>query len=317
VTLSVGWRNALGDLRTLQAGLPTAARPDFFTAHYFTGGGEAAGDVFRRLREAAAPAPLWIGELGYPTSRTVSGYPGIALTSSAQEAAQAHYFRLCFAAARRLDLPAPGVWILDDFVPGAIPESDVSPREPEYAFGLFRSDGSAKPAAATVRRLFGGAADAGFNGGFEQAVLADDGRSSPGGWSLEVDRLEVVRDAGVARAGAASTRISSRAGVAGSALLTVAPIDGAPRRDGRAALAAWVRSTDGTGRLRLAIAWFDGSNRRVGGSSSYLPMPVGRRWTRLAVSSRPPAGAAFARIAVEAWSFRGTAWVDDVEFAWR
>jgi hypothetical protein len=317
VTLSVGWRNALGDLRALRAGLQTEARPDFFTAHYFTGGGEAAGDVFRRLRKAAAPAPLWIGELGYPTSKTVSGYPGIPLTSSAQEAAQAHYFRLCFAAARRLGLPAPGVWILDDFAPGAIPPSDVSPHEPEYAFGLFRSDGSAKPAAETIRRLFGGGADAGFNGGFEQAVLAEDGSALPGGWAVGLDRLEVVRDAAVARTGAASTRISSRAGVAGSALLTLAPTDGAPRRGRRADLTGWIRSNEGTGRLRLSIGWFDGGYRRVGGSRSHLPMPIGRRWTRLSVSSRPPAGAAFARIAVEAWSFQGTAWVDDVSFAWR
>jgi len=305
------------DLRALRSRLPNGSRPDFFTAHYFTGGGEAAGDFFRRLREAVAPIPLWIGELGYPTSSTVSGTAGVPLTSSAQEAAQAHYLKLCFAAARRLALPVPGIWILDDFTPGAIPDSDVSPREPEYAFGLFRSDRSPKPAAATVRRLFAGKADAGFNGSFEQAVLAEDGTSLPGTWSVGLDRLEVVRDPAVARSGAASTRISSPGGVPGSALLTLAPVDGAPLPGRRVDLAAWVRSDESSGWIRLSIGWFDGDGSRVGGSTSRLPMPSGRRWTRLSVSSRPPARAAFARIAVEAWSFHGVAWVDDVDFARR
>ena len=44
--------------------------------------------------------------------------PGVPLTPSAQEAAQAHFFKLCFGALARLGLPAPGVWILDDFAPG-------------------------------------------------------------------------------------------------------------------------------------------------------------------------------------------------------
>ena len=89
-----------------------------------------------------------------PTSTTVSGFDGVALTRSAQEAAQTHYLRLCFAAARRLGLPDPGIWILDDFAAGAIPFSDVSPKEPEYNFGLFRTDRTEKKAAATLRRLF-------------------------------------------------------------------------------------------------------------------------------------------------------------------
>ena len=317
VTLSVGWRNALADLRTLRTRLPARSRPDFYTAHYFTGGGEIAGDTFRRLRDVVAPAPLWVGELGYPTSTTRSGYAGMPLTRSAQEAAQAHYLRLGFAAARRLGLPAPGIWILDDFVPGAIPASDVSPHEPEYTFGLFRNDGSAKPAAAVVRRLFGGGRDERFNGGFEQAVQGDDGSALPAAWSIGLDRLAVVRDTAVARTGSASTRISSPADVAGSALLTLAPVDGAPRPGRRAVLTAWLKSSYGTGRIRLRVDWFDGGDRRVGGSSRHLTMPSGGRWTPLAVSSRPPPEAAFARIAVEAWSFGGTAWVDDVDFAWR
>jgi hypothetical protein len=320
VTLSVSApdRDPVGELRALVAGLGAAGRPDFFDAHYFTGGGEAAADVFRRLRQAAAPTPLWIGELGYPTSATVSGYAGVPLTRQAQEAAQAHFLRLCFAAARRLGLPEPGVWILDDFAPGAIPVSDVAPREPEYAFGLFRSDGSAKPAAATLRRLFDGRRDNRFNGSFEDAVQAEDRRPLPGAWALTgLQGLEVVRDDAVARTGAASARISSPAGVPGSAVLAVAPVDGAPVRGRRARLTAWLRGEGATGMLRLAIRWFDRNDRLVGGSGARVSMPLARRWTHYSVGARPPATAAFARVAVDASGFGGFVWIDDVGFTWR
>ncbi|MBA2383900.1 MAG: hypothetical protein H0V68_04455, partial [Actinobacteria bacterium] len=210
VTLSVGAEDPIRDLQTLAARLPTASRPSFFNAHYFTGGGERALDVFRRLRRAAAPTPLWVGELGYPTSTTVTGYAGVPLTSSAQEAAQAHYFRVCFAALRRLGLPNPGIWILDDFARDAIPPSDVSPREPEYAFGLFRVDGSEKRAAATLRRLFAGARDLRFNGGFEQEAQNVDGTALPAAWSvLPALNLVVARDRARRRTGAASVRLES------------------------------------------------------------------------------------------------------------
>ena len=71
---------------------------------------EQAQQVFSTLRDLAAPTPLWIGELGYPTSTTHSGYAGVPLTPSSEEAAQEHYFKLCFRALARLGLPAPGIW---------------------------------------------------------------------------------------------------------------------------------------------------------------------------------------------------------------
>ena len=193
VTVSVAGMTPVRDLRALVAALPARARPDFFDAHHFTGGGELAEQVFSTLRDVAAPTPLWIGELGYPTSTTHSGFAGVPLTPSGQEAAQAHYFKLCFRALARLGLPAPGIWILDDFAPDAIPQSDLSGQEPEYHFGLFREDGSAKPAAAAVRRLFAGRLGTGFNGGFEAAASAEDGTSVPAVWG-STGELRLVRD---------------------------------------------------------------------------------------------------------------------------
>ena len=42
-------------------------------------------------------------------------------------------------------------WTLNDFVQGGIPSSAVSRIPAQYNYGLYRVDGSAKPAAAVVK----------------------------------------------------------------------------------------------------------------------------------------------------------------------
>jgi hypothetical protein len=317
VTLSVSGRRPAEDLRSLARSLPAASRPDFLTAHYFSGGAEGAADTFRRLAAEARPTPLWIGELGYPSSSTVTGYDGVPLTSSAQEAAQSHFLRLSFAATRRLGLADPGVWILDDFAAGAIPGSDVSPREPEYTFGLFHADGSEKAAAATVRRLFGGGRDERFNAGFEEGMQAADGTTVPATWSLfRTQDLVVAQDPAVARTGAASARFSAVTGLPGSGVLTIAPIDGAPRAAGLARASVWVRGP-AAGAVRMRIDWFDRSLARIPARQTRGRGAATRGWTNISVSSRAPTGAVFARIAIVAANLHGSAWVDDVAFSWR
>jgi hypothetical protein len=308
VTLSVGGLHPVRDLRALLAALPARSRPDFFDAHYFTGGGERAQRVFAALRNAAAPTPVWVGEIGYPSSATISGYAGVPLTPSAQEAAQEHFLKLCFGALGRLGLPAPGIWILDDFAAGAIPQSDVSSREPEYRFGLFREDGSAKPAAALVRRLFAGAVDSDFNGGFEAGVFAEDGTSVPAVWG-STGSLRLVRDPG-ARSGQAAALVAGPAG--GSGVFSVTPVTAPVERGRSAEVTAWIR---GTGTIRLGITWFDRYLRELGESSTSVR--GGRSWRSAVAVGSPPAGADFAHVTVRAAGLQGPVWLDDVSFAWR
>jgi hypothetical protein len=306
VTLSVGGLRPVRDLRDLVGRLPERSRPDFFDAHYFTGGGERAEHVFATLRDLAAPTPVWIGEIGYPSSTTVSGYEGVPLSPSSQEAAQEHFLKLCFGALDRLGLPAPGLWILDDFAPGAIPHSDVSPKEPEYRFGLFREDGSPKPAAALVHRLFAGEGDTGFNGDFETAVLAEDGTRVPAVWG-STGRLRLVPDAG-AHWGDAAARV---VGPAGGGVFTVVPIDAPVRRGHRAEVAAWVR---GSGTVRVGVTWFDSRLREVGeASTSFRADPT---WRSVTVAGVPPLAAAFGRVTVRVDGLQWPVWLDDVSFAW-
>lgn len=308
VTLSVGGLTPRRSLRALVAALPPAARPDFFDAHYFTGGGEQAERVFSELREIAAPTPVWIGELGYPTSSTVTGYAGVPLTPSGQEAAQQHFLRVAFAAARRAGLPAPGVWILDDFAVGAIPESDVDAREPEYRFGLFRADGSPKPAAATVRGLFAGRLDVGFNGGFEAAATDGDGTAVAAIWGGG-GGLRLLYDMTSPRSGRAAALLDTPS--AGTAIVT--PVTTAVRRGGTAEVTAWLRGEEGP--VRVSLGWYDRFDRLIGETSA-VAQPAAD-WRKLRAAARAPARAEYVRIVVRASGATGRRWLDDVSFVWR
>ena len=245
----------------------------------------------------------------------MSGYWTLPLTQSAQEAAQSHFLSTGFAALRQLGLPAPGIWILDDFADGAIPPHDVSPGEPEYVFGLFRVDGSPKPAAATVRALFGGRHSVAFNGGFEHSVTADDGTERLAMWAaIGLNGLTADRATDVARTGHASARLASDDVAYGQ--LRVAPIETGVRSGRCAEAAAWSTGRVAAGHARLMIGWFDERFRRIARHSSRLTAGVGR-WARARVRACPPRGAVFSRVIVEAVGLNGVVWVDDVTFGWR
>ncbi|MGN6681478.1 MAG: hypothetical protein ACTHKL_27235 [Streptosporangiaceae bacterium] len=123
------------------------SQPDFWDYHYY-GPAARAYSVLSSIKALAAPRPLFVGETGYSTDRM----PG---AQTAQEQAQASYYRAVFNAAAALRLPAPAPWTLYDFFPGAIPpQSPASHKPAEYGFGLFRPNGTAKPAAAVVSRAF-------------------------------------------------------------------------------------------------------------------------------------------------------------------
>jgi endo-1,4-beta-mannosidase len=121
--------------------------PDFWDYHYYGPAGDASA-VLSRIKAIAAPRPLFVGETGYSTD----GTPG---DQAAREQAQAVYYRAVFTAAAALRLPAPAPWILNDFFPGAIPPQSPAVHEPaQYGYGLFRLNGTPKPAAAIVRSAF-------------------------------------------------------------------------------------------------------------------------------------------------------------------
>ncbi len=121
--------------------------PDFWDYHYY-GPARDAHSVLSLIKALAAPRQLFVGETGYSTDRT----PG---DQTAQERAQAAYYRAVFTAAAALRLPTPAPWILNDFSAGAIPPQSAAAHQPaQYGYGLFQPNGTPKPAAAVVSRAF-------------------------------------------------------------------------------------------------------------------------------------------------------------------
>jgi hypothetical protein len=314
-TLSATGETPVTALRDLAGALAPAA-PDFWTIHLFTGGGERTYWQLRAAARAVAPRPLWVGETGYSTLETRSGYSDLPATADAQEAAQAHFLKTTAEAAWRLHLPAIGVWVLDDFTPEAIPGGPVG--APEYHFGLFRLDGTEKPAAAVVRELFGaGRPSLAFDNGFEGAVSDGHGGDLPAEWSAHADpNMEIVRDPAVAHSGMASARLSSLDVAPGRGFLFVAPIDAAALLGSTAVASAWVKLPSAGPDVRIGLDWLDGASHYVATRDS-RPAVASGGWVRVTVRSKRPAHARSVRIYLKGAGVSGPVWFDDVTFAWR
>jgi hypothetical protein len=315
VTLSAGGDDPVANLQALVSGIAPAA-PDFWTLHLFSGGGERAFWQLRAAMKAVAPRKLWLGETGYATEDAVSGYSDLPPTDGAQEEAQVHYLKTTAEAAYRLGLPPIGVWILDDFAADAIPGGPVPPAE--YHFGLFRTDGTPKPAAALVRDLFAtGRPPLGFDNGFEGAVADGTGGSLPAEWSADGDaNMEELRDTTTAHTGEASALVRSRDGTSGRGYFFAAPVDAAALQRAIAIATVWVRVRSPGADVRIGLDWLDGKSQHLKTIDS-AAAPSARGWVQLRVRGRRPDRARSVRLYLKASGTRGSVWFDDVSFSWR
>lgn len=148
VTVSVtGWNSAAPLARLVSALGPV--KPDFYDLHFY-GTSAYMVSTFRSAEQIAAGTPLLIGETGYSTDAGYAPWLNTAEKVSAQEQRQAEYIADVERSAAAVGLPPVGIWNLNDFPP----MTNVTPTEQH--FGLYRLDGSAKPAAATLQSYFGG-----------------------------------------------------------------------------------------------------------------------------------------------------------------
>jgi len=106
--------------------------------------------TLKAAKRMAHGKPLLIGETGYSTAQSNASWLGSPAAVSVQERTQARYFLDIVRTARALGLPPPGVWTLNDFPSGLLYVTPV-----QQHFGLYRLDGTAKPAAAVIRQAFG------------------------------------------------------------------------------------------------------------------------------------------------------------------
>jgi len=309
VTISVAGPDPPSRLRLLKQGLGWI-QPDFWDIHDFSGDGGVTYNLIRRAQRIVGTTPLWIGEAGYATTTTVSGCGGVPLTPSAQEAAQQHFFSVVSWATRATGLPDAGVWVLDDMTPKAVPDRTVTDTNPELHFGLFRLDGSAKPAADTVRSVFRGVAPFGFNEGFEQAVSSASGAAVPAEWSL-TGNADFAQDSTVAAEGHASVRITPRR-VSRAASVSIIPPAGAVDRGAHLRVAVLARRAAANGSAFVVVEWLNRAHHVVGRSASKPSTATVGTWGELRLTTTSPRSAAYARVDLVVRGTTSPVWFDRV-----
>jgi hypothetical protein len=267
---------------------------DYYDFHFY-GNSERALATIKRAQAAVAPAPVVIGEAGLNTLQYTEGE-------------QAVFLARVFEAAKVAGVGSVAPWTLSDFVSGAIPNSQVAQLPAQYNFGLYHTDGSAKPAAAVVKAEWTATAlpadllDPSFElaaaGSPWTAYLPDLGvgvrttsAAHSGKWSVSFTRT------GKDPSGAPSIRVSP-----------VAPVQAGQKWRGE----VWVKGNGATGGNQIALSWFDVNDKWLGGASS-ASLPVGTTtWTKLSVEGIAPAGSASMQVHLKSGDNAGTVWFDDV-----
>jgi hypothetical protein len=303
VTISVAGRDPLKRLRALKRGLGDV-RPDFFDLHFFGGGGETAYSVFAEARRIVAPTPLWIGETGYPTITAGSGFGGVPRMRAAQEAAQVEFLAATNWAARANGLASNGIWQLSDLVPAAVPDRVAGAEDPDLHYGLYRVDGTPKPATALVRAAFDGATPTDFNNGFE-----DSAGDVPARWEMAGDGMWFASDRTVAATGAASAELAG----AGTGSYSLVPPNGGVRPGERVSASVWARRADPRSTVVALLEWHNRQGDLLRRDSSPTLAAVDA-WTQLFLAATAPRRAAYVRIVLVAKRALSPVWFDDVAF---
>ena len=142
ISVNQGWK-----LKNLKGQLH-AQQPDFYSFHYYTSlynaktraATDIAGDAAN-----AAPKPLIVGETGYPTWNGVFGIGGGS--GREQESDQASYISSVEQATLKVGVGTAGIYTQNDF-------TSLAAHDPERYFGLYRSDGTPKPAVQVLSTYF-------------------------------------------------------------------------------------------------------------------------------------------------------------------
>ncbi len=310
IPVTVSGQTGISGLSALVAALRSSP-PDFYSYHYY----DSAALAFTKLQQAqqvVAPAPLFIGETGFSSAidNSVAADNGIPNVPAALEAYQDYYYRAVQNAASQLGLGSVAPWTLNDFQPGSI--ASVPAGSPEYGFGLYHVDGSAKPIAASVAQyLATGTVNTTFNSGFEQCA-----NGVPAGWQIyRANQGTFSCDSTATHSGAFAAKISQSTGdSSGVPSFTVDPIISGLVAGRTFTASVWARGSNVTGQTRIALCWFGINNQYLGQVGS-APLPAGTTsWTQLSVSASAPAGAAYVQIDLKSAYNTGAVWFDDISF---
>jgi hypothetical protein len=297
-----------------------ASQPDFYDVHLYN---NAPWEAYHELKTAkdiatAQGRAVLIGETGTPTLGShYLGFQSFARAQASYEAWENYFYRLAFFATKALGLPPASPWILSDYAPGTL--QGMMKDGAQYSFGLYRADGSPKPAAATVSAFFGsGEVDTSFNNGFERYDMSD-GHNQPELWAGDTPAQATYEDdTTVSHTGCCSAKISNSGASKGNPGFYLSPVANiAPGSSHTASV--WVKGQDATGTTQICINWLPhgravqravvAGTMACGGSLSGTTS-----WKQISVTSVAPEGTAATRIFLQSGHNTGAAWFDDVTF---
>jgi hypothetical protein len=292
-TSGAGGIESLTLLKQALAGTPIS----FYDYHYYADA-QLARSVLQQAQAVVAPTPLFVGETGYSTNN-----------SAVLESEQYLYYELVDEAARSLGLGSPGAWTLNDFTAASAPSAPG----PQLFFGVFDTNGLAKPAAAALEQDFTGQPFPVLsNPSFETSS-----GGIPTGWApVQTQDGALTLSTTVAHTGANSVEISDTSGPNDEQPAWTQTANLGPLSAGQNVQATvWAEGADATGTSEMAIAWYDASENYLGSDQSQPLTPGTSTWTELGVDATAPAGAAYAVVSLQSYQNSGSVWFDDVNMA--
>lgn len=309
VTISEYGTDRMQQLVTSLASTP----PDLYIFHEY----DSNDFIYNDLKQVMAMVngiPLFIGETGYSTYPQNPNTPyGLDQETISQESYQEYFYRAMSYATEGLGLPMATPWIFSDFTSTAIPGTANSE---QYYYGLFRTDGSAKPAATTIQNILSGnSLDLSFNNGFESV----DGNNLPTLWEIFQDSglnysANFGRDTSTSKSGNASAKIwNSVSSNYGTPQFIITPIQYL-NPNTTVTLSGYMKGLNATGGNNLAIHWYDSSHNYLYSNIS-SNLPTGNsNWQYYSVTATVPSNAAIYSIGLESGNNTGTVWFDDISF---
>lgn len=292
ITVSSAGANGLQGLVALKSQVGSLI--DFLDFHLYSSEGRAY-EVLQQAKALAAPKPLFIGETGFTT---YTANPAMR-SPATMESEQASYLAAVEVDTQSLGLPPAAIWQLNDLVQSGVPAPEAF-NTPQFFFGLFHSDGTAKPAAEVVKSFFG----LGSLPLLLAANLTPAQGGVPLGWNSSGPATGTFSWS--ATAGPNNSPAVEITGSHGQASWMQMANLGAVHPSERLSATVRISATGNVGWNALAIAWFGCNSQYLGNSFVTPASPLDGAWQSLSVTSAAPTGALWATVYLESAYNPGT-----------
>jgi hypothetical protein len=305
LTVSVSDVEWLDDIQDLTGSTP----PDIYSLHWYPGPVPWTSPfpaVIDRARQLIGPAELLIGEFGLSTH-------------AYSDLSQADLYTDVLYYAYQKGITNLGVWTLNDFAPGTV-GCDGPLKNEEVYFGLYRNDGSPKPAAPILQAAFhdnppGSPSPVRMrNTSFEDRNLYSQQLDNWWPWDEQWTwQLWGVQDCAVAHNGHCAARLSAPVAMP-AGLYNVPALRLEPGR--LYSVEGYVKTENLVGYAQIVFSWYDGNAVWMRDTiSPPITDPNLTQWKRISIDDKlPPDGARYVQVHIQMRSTVPSSyvWFDDV-----